>query len=140
MCRAQVRVRYFEKEVRPFPPEPGQRAEPPADRPGGDCGRRLGRTATGRLRVRVGARGLLHAGLLEVFGPERVRDTPISEQAIVGAAMGAAMTGVRFGAQHAESVDSWLMAVPGLQVVVPSTPADVASVLRVVSSVRAGLG
>ena len=34
-------------------------------------------------------------GLLERFGPERVRDTPISEQAIVGAAMGAAMTGLR---------------------------------------------
>src|SRR4029077_7862643 len=34
-------------------------------------------------------------GLLEQFGPERVRDTPISEQAIVGAAMGAAMTGLR---------------------------------------------
>ena len=33
-------------------------------------------------------------GLLEEFGPERVRDTPISEQAIIGAAMGAAMTGV----------------------------------------------
>jgi pyruvate dehydrogenase E1 component beta subunit len=33
-------------------------------------------------------------GLLEQFGPDRVRDTPISEQAIVGAAMGAAMTGV----------------------------------------------
>jgi pyruvate/2-oxoglutarate/acetoin dehydrogenase E1 component len=33
-------------------------------------------------------------GLLEEFGPERVRDTPISEQAILGAAMGAAMTGV----------------------------------------------
>jgi pyruvate/2-oxoglutarate/acetoin dehydrogenase E1 component len=33
-------------------------------------------------------------GLLEEFGPARVRDTPISEQAIVGAAMGAAMTGV----------------------------------------------
>ena len=31
-------------------------------------------------------------GLLERFGPERVRDTPISEQAIVGAAIGAAMT------------------------------------------------
>ena len=31
------------------------------------------------------------------FGPERVRDTPISEQAIVGAAMGAAMTGLRPG-------------------------------------------
>ncbi|MGH8868665.1 MAG: alpha-ketoacid dehydrogenase subunit beta [Actinomycetes bacterium] len=34
-------------------------------------------------------------GLLEEFGPERVRDTPISEQAIIGAAMGAAMTGMR---------------------------------------------
>ncbi len=34
-------------------------------------------------------------GLLEKFGPERVRDTPISEQAILGAAMGAAMTGLR---------------------------------------------
>lgn len=33
-------------------------------------------------------------GLLEEFGPERIRDTPISEQAILGAAMGAAMTGV----------------------------------------------
>ena len=33
--------------------------------------------------------------LLEQFGPERVRDTPISEQAIIGAAMGAAMTGLR---------------------------------------------
>jgi pyruvate/2-oxoglutarate/acetoin dehydrogenase E1 component len=34
-------------------------------------------------------------GLLEQFGPLRVRDTPISEQAILGAAMGAAMTGLR---------------------------------------------
>lgn len=34
-------------------------------------------------------------GLLEQFGPTRVRDTPISEQAILGAAMGAAMTGLR---------------------------------------------
>ncbi len=33
-------------------------------------------------------------GLLDEFGPLRVRDTPISEQAILGAAMGAAMTGV----------------------------------------------
>ncbi len=33
-------------------------------------------------------------GLLDEFGPNRVRDTPISEQAILGAAMGAAMTGV----------------------------------------------
>ncbi len=112
-------------------------------------------------------------GLLDKFGPRRVRDTPISEQAILGAAMGAAMTGLRpvaelmfadflsvchdlvvnqiakarymtngqitlplvvrfgnggglrFGAQHSQSVESWLMAVPGLKVVVPSTPADV---------------
>jgi acetoin:2,6-dichlorophenolindophenol oxidoreductase subunit beta len=35
------------------------------------------------------------AGLFEEFGPKRVWDTPISEQAIVGAAMGAAMTGIR---------------------------------------------
>jgi len=34
-------------------------------------------------------------GLLDRFGPERVRDTPISEAAIVGAAVGAAMSGLR---------------------------------------------
>jgi pyruvate dehydrogenase E1 component beta subunit len=35
------------------------------------------------------------SGLLAEFGPQRVLDTPISEQAIIGAAMGAAMTGMR---------------------------------------------
>ena len=35
------------------------------------------------------------AGLFERFGPTRVRDTPISEQAIVGAALGAAIMGLR---------------------------------------------
>ena len=34
-------------------------------------------------------------GLYDKFGPDRVRDTPISEQAILGAAMGAAMTGLK---------------------------------------------
>ena len=116
-------------------------------------------------------------GLFDKFGAERVRDTPISEQAILGAAMGAAMTGLRpvaelmfadfvsvghdlianqiakarymtngqvalplvvrfgnggglrFGAQHSQSVESWLMAVPGLKVVVPSTPADVVGLM-----------
>jgi pyruvate dehydrogenase E1 component beta subunit len=34
-------------------------------------------------------------GLFDRFGPDRVRDTPISEQAIIGCAMGAAMTGLR---------------------------------------------
>jgi pyruvate dehydrogenase E1 component beta subunit len=112
-------------------------------------------------------------GLMKRFGADRVRDTPISEQAIVGAAMGAAMTGLRpiveimfsdffatcwdqvanqiaktrymtngqvtlplvmhtanggglrFGAQHSQSVENWAMAIPGLKVVAPSTPADV---------------
>ncbi len=116
-------------------------------------------------------------GLLEEFGPQRVRDTPISEQAILGAAMGAAMTGlrpvaeimfsdffavcwdlvaneiaksrymsdgqvsfplvirsangagVRFGAQHSQSVENWAMAVPGLKVVAPSNPRDVVGLL-----------
>ncbi|HEX5522149.1 MAG TPA: alpha-ketoacid dehydrogenase subunit beta [Pedococcus sp.] len=116
-------------------------------------------------------------GLFEEFGPERVRDTPISEQAIVGAAMGAAMTGVRpvaeimfsdflaccwdylaneipkarymtggqvtlplvirtanggglgFGAQHSQSVENWALAVPGLKIVAPSTPADVVGLM-----------
>ena len=45
----------------------------------------------------AGAGGVFKStvGLLEKFGPKRVKDTPISEQAILGAAMGAAMTGLR---------------------------------------------
>lgn len=45
----------------------------------------------------AGAGGVFKAtgGLLEAFGPKRVRDAPISEQAILGAAMGAAMTGLK---------------------------------------------
>ncbi|MDA0238522.1 MAG: alpha-ketoacid dehydrogenase subunit beta [Proteobacteria bacterium] len=116
-------------------------------------------------------------GLLDEFGEKRVRDTPISEQAIIGAAMGAAMTGlrpiaeimfsdffavcwdlianqipktrymtsgqvimplvirtangggVRFGAQHSQSIENWAMMIPGLKVVAPSTPADVKGLL-----------
>ncbi len=116
-------------------------------------------------------------GLQAEFGPVRVRDTPIAEQAILGAAMGAAMTGLRpvaeimfsdffavcwdivvnqiaktrfmsagqcsfplvirsangggarFGAQHSQSVENWAMAVPGLKVVAPSSPADVKGLL-----------
>jgi len=116
-------------------------------------------------------------GLLDEFGPTRVRDTPISEQAIVGAAMGAAMTGLRpiaelmfsdffavswdmvanqiaktrymtdgqvslplvirtangaglrFGAQHSQSIENWAMAIPGLKVVAPSTPADMVGLM-----------
>jgi pyruvate dehydrogenase E1 component beta subunit len=128
----------------------------------------------------VGAAGgvfKLTEGLFDRFGPDRVRDTPISEQAIVGAAMGAAMTGLRpvaelmfsdffavtwdmvvnqiakarymtdgqmslplvlrtangsglrFGAQHSQSVENWAMAIPGLKVVAPSNPADMKGML-----------
>ena len=128
----------------------------------------------------VGAAGgvfKLTEGLFDRFGPDRVRDTPISEQAIVGAAMGAAMTGLRpvaelmfsdffavtwdmvanqiaktrymtdgqvsiplvirtangaglrFGAQHSQSIENWAMAIPGLKVVAPSTPADVVGLM-----------
>ncbi len=116
-------------------------------------------------------------GLFDEFGPRRVRDTPISEEAILGAAMGAAMTGLkpvaeimfsdflatcwdfvaveipktrymtdgqvslplvirtanggglRFGAQHSQSVENWAMAIPGLKVVAPSNPRDVVGLL-----------
>jgi len=116
-------------------------------------------------------------GLLAEFGPERVRDTPISEAGITGTAIGAAMTGMRpvveiqfmdfitlsmeqlvlqgakmrfmFGgkvrvpmvlrtpagsgtgaaAQHSESLEAWFVHVPGLKVVMPSTPYDVKGLL-----------
>jgi pyruvate dehydrogenase E1 component beta subunit len=117
-------------------------------------------------------------GMREEFGPARVRDTPISEAAITGCAVGAAMTGMRpiveimfsdfitiamdqlvnqaakaryqFGgqtsipmvlrtpegsgtgaaAQHSQSVESWILNVPGLKVVAPSTPADAKGLLK----------
>jgi pyruvate dehydrogenase E1 component beta subunit len=37
--------------------------------------------------------------------------------------------GVRFGAQHSQSVENWAMAVPGLKVVAPSNPRDVVGLL-----------
>ena len=37
--------------------------------------------------------------------------------------------GLRFGAQHSQAVENWAMAVPGLKVVAPSTPADVKGLL-----------
>jgi pyruvate/2-oxoglutarate/acetoin dehydrogenase E1 component len=39
------------------------------------------------------------SGLLKEFGPERVRDTPISENAIIGAALGASLLGVKVVAE-----------------------------------------
>jgi pyruvate dehydrogenase E1 component beta subunit len=37
--------------------------------------------------------------------------------------------GLRFGAQHSQSIETWAMAIPGLKVVAPSTPADVVGLM-----------
>lgn len=116
-------------------------------------------------------------GLFEKYGPERVRDTPISENCIAGTAIGAGMTGMRaiaemqfmdfvtlameqivlqgakirfmFGgkahvsmvlrlpagsgtgaaAQHSQTLEAWFVNVPGLKVVMPSTPYDAKGLL-----------
>jgi 2-oxoisovalerate dehydrogenase E1 component len=130
--------------------------------------------------IDVGAGGNvfgLTRGLRDQFG-ERVRDTPISETAVVGLGVGAAMAGMRpvvelmyldflgvcfdqllnqaaklpfmtggaaemaltvrtqFGAgrasgsQHSQSLEALLAHIPGLTVVMPSTPADTYGLLR----------
>ncbi|MER3409494.1 MAG: alpha-ketoacid dehydrogenase subunit beta [Thermoleophilia bacterium] len=116
-------------------------------------------------------------GMLAEFGPERVRNTPISEAAIVGTGMGAAIMGMRPvvevmyedfltlameqlvnqaakhrymsggqvkvpltvrtqggagwspGAQHAQQLEAWFVHVPGLKVVLASTPSDARGLL-----------
>ncbi|MEQ8861205.1 MAG: alpha-ketoacid dehydrogenase subunit beta [Pseudomonadales bacterium] len=113
-----------------------------------------------------------YKGLLDEFGPERIYDTPISEEGIMGLGVGAAATGCRpivdlmfmdfiaecmdeianqlakmrymFGgharlpvtvltmagagaslaAQHSQSLEAWLCHLPGLKVVMPTTPYD----------------
>ena len=117
-------------------------------------------------------------GLLKEFGPQRVMDTPISEAAIAGAAIGAALAGLIpvaeimymdflpialdqiatqaakmhfmsggklrvpmvlrtqyslgrvHGAQHSQFFPSMLFQVPGLKVVLPSTPRDAKGLLK----------
>ena len=117
-------------------------------------------------------------GLPEEFGLQRVRDTPISEAALVGSGVGAALTGTRpvvdmhfadfltcamdevvnqaaklrymFGeqcsvplvvrapdgitksaaAQHSQSLEAWFLHTPGLEVVIPSNPADAKGLLK----------
>ena len=116
-------------------------------------------------------------GLVQEFGRERVRDTPITESAFIGAAMAAAATGLRpiaelmfndfigscldqvlnqgskfrymFGgkaqvpvtirtmhgagfraaAQHSQSLYALFTSIPGIKVVVPSTPYDAKGLL-----------
>jgi pyruvate/2-oxoglutarate/acetoin dehydrogenase E1 component len=115
--------------------------------------------------------------LVHRFGEDRVRDTPISELGIVGAAVGAALTGMKpiveiqfsdftaqamdqivnqaakihfmlggelsvpmvlraplgsgtgAAAQHSQSLEAWFAHVPGLKVVMPSSPADAKGLL-----------
>ena len=117
-------------------------------------------------------------GMIQEFGPERIMDTPIAEQGFVGAAIGAAMAGMRpivelmfsdfmcvcydelvneapklrfmFGgkvsvpmvmrtpsgsgtgaaAQHSQSLEAVLAHMPGLKVVIPSTPYDAKGLLK----------
>lgn len=116
--------------------------------------------------------------LIAEFGAERVIDTPISEAAIVGTAVGAAMTGLRpvaelmyvdfigmtmdqlanqaakirymfggqtgvpmvlrtqggtgrsAGAQHSQSLESYIMHTPGLRLAMPATVEDAYHLLR----------
>ena len=116
---------------------------------------------------------VLRRNLLARHGPDRVLDTPISEGAFVGAAVGAALAGLRpvvelimvdfaavafdalvnhaakfsafsggrwevpmvvrapygGGGQHEQALWGLFAAIPGLNVVVPSTPADAAGLL-----------
>ncbi len=117
-------------------------------------------------------------GLYEEFGEKRVKDTPISEIAIVGTAIGSSMlgyrvivevsyidfltisseqivnqaakmhymsggsvkvpvvirkqcgAGIRNAAQHSQCLESWFMHVPGLKVVMPSSPYDAKGLLK----------
>ncbi|GAB7078776.1 alpha-ketoacid dehydrogenase subunit beta [Megalodesulfovibrio paquesii] len=121
-------------------------------------------------------------GLFSRFGEARVMDTPITESVIVGAATGAAASGLRpvaelmfvdfigvaldqlfnqaakmrymFGgkakvpmtlrmpqgagigaaAQHSQSLEAWFMHMPGVKVVIPSTPYDAKGML--ISAIR----
>jgi 2-oxoisovalerate dehydrogenase E1 component len=178
----------FDFVTRPRPPV----AEPPALPPDAEVFRTMDAVrsaleaeleADGRVFVAgvdVGAGGNvfgLTRGLRDRFG-ERVRDTPISETAVVGLGVGAAMAGMRpvvelmyldflgvcldqllnqaaklpfmtggsaemaltvrtqFGAgrssgsQHSQSLEALLAHIPGLTVVMPSTPADTYGLLR----------
>jgi pyruvate dehydrogenase E1 component beta subunit len=121
--------------------------------------------------------GVTH-GLAEVFGKNRVVNTPISEGTVVGVAIGAASVGLRpvveimfidfltlamdqlvnhaaklhymsggqlkmpltirvqcgisgnMGAHHSQSLESWLMHVPGLKVVMPASPQDAKGLVK----------
>jgi pyruvate/2-oxoglutarate/acetoin dehydrogenase E1 component len=132
------------------------------------------------IAVGYGGGGVFGAtrGLLDKFGAERVIDAPLSESAIAGSAIGAALVGYRpivelmfgdfltiaseqivncaakmrwslggevdvpivyrtaygggvgAGMHHSQCFDHWFAGVPGLKVVLPSTPADAKGLLK----------
>jgi pyruvate/2-oxoglutarate/acetoin dehydrogenase E1 component len=136
------------------------------------------------ITVGYGGGGVFGAtrGLLERFGPGRVIDSPLSESALAGCGVGAALVGYRpiveimfgdfltismdqivnsaakmrwvldgkvdvpvvyriacgagvaAGLHHSQSFEAWFTHVPGLKVVVPSTPYDAKGLLK--SAVR----
>ena len=59
------------------------------------CARTSASSSWARTSPRWAARWRVTQGMLEEFGPERVRNTPISEIAIVGSGIGAAIQGMR---------------------------------------------
>ena len=61
----------------------------------GAAARRARASSWARTSASSTARSRSPQGLLEEFGEKRVRDTPISENTIVGVGVGAAMTGLR---------------------------------------------
>src|SRR5229473_1130302 len=64
-------------------------------------------------------------GLVDEFGKDRIIDTPISEAGFSGIGVGAAMGATRrSAAQHSQSLHAWPSHIPGLKVIVPSTPYD----------------
>lgn len=128
--------------------------------------------------VELGGSYKTSVGLFEQFGPQRVRDVPISEESVVGCAVGAAMTGLRpiveimycdfiframdqignqaakyrymsgghisvpivirstsgygscRGATHSQMLGTTLFTIPGLKIIIPSTPRDVKGLLK----------
>lgn len=115
--------------------------------------------------ISYGGRWGVTEGLEEEFGEQRVLDTPISESAIVGVSLGAALNELRPVAEimysellpfamdhlttqasqarvpfvvmvgsglgaHGPTYESWFVHVPGIHVVMPSTPYDAKGLMK----------
>lgn len=96
-------LRHVVAETRPAPPDPVA-PTPPVDSTYRECCRQAITEALLRddrvfmMGEDIGAYGGCYAvslGLLKEFGPERIRDTPLSESGFTGAGIGAALVGMR---------------------------------------------